>query len=238
MNDIIRTISIMPAIVSKELPPITHNRDYITKLRKWKIAHRSVTLAYDTSTNTKKCIPPPGWQHTTYSTSIFEPSKNALIQITGINSNIIVVDIDGTEHPINKNLIELCMESSKFYNKTKKGYHFFYKYSDAFPKSQSIKYENDTTNSGLDLKSTNGCVYYGTYYIGDTLVKYENLKSDDIVPIPPGLLKELQALFTKSAKPNQRKTTKYPSIITNTSNDFPSTTIIDIDTLDKLIACF
>jgi len=84
----------MPSILTKELPPITHNRDYITKLRKWKIAHRSVTLAYDTSTNTKKCIPPPGWQHTTYTTSNFEPSKNALIQITGINSNIIVVDID------------------------------------------------------------------------------------------------------------------------------------------------
>ena len=58
MNNIIRTT--MPAILTKELPPITHNRDYITKLRKWKIAHRSVSLAYDTSTNTKKCIPPPG----------------------------------------------------------------------------------------------------------------------------------------------------------------------------------
>ena len=56
--------------------------------------------------------------------------------------------------------------------------------------------------------------------------------------MPSELVKELQALFTKSTKPNQRKTVKYPSIITNTSNNFPSTTIIDIDTLDKLIACF
>ena len=229
----------MPAILTKEPPPVAqHNRDYIAKLRKWKIAHLSATLAYDTTTNTKKCIHPPGWQNTTFTHSSFQPSKNAIIQITGTNSNIIVVDIDGIEHLTNIHLITLCMASCKFYNKTKKGYHFFYKYTDAFPKSQSIKYDNDATNSGLDLKSTNGCVYYGTYYINDILVKYENLQSEDITPMPPILIKELQALFTKSNKPNQRKTAKYPNTITNTTTEFPNTTIIDIPTLDNLIACF
>jgi len=228
----------MPPILTKEQSLVTYNRDYITTLRKWKIAHLSATLSYDTTTNTKKCIHPPGWQRTTFTNSCFQPTKNAIIQITGINSNIIVVDIDGIEHPTNMHLIELCMASSKFYNKTKKGYHFFYKYTDAFSKSQSIKYDNDPTNSGLDLKSTNGCVYYGTYYIGNDLIKYENLQSEDITPMPPILTKELQALFTKSTKPNQRKTTKYPNTITNTTTDFPNTTIIDIATLDKLIACF
>ena len=47
----------MPVILTKEPPPVAqHNRDYIAKLRKWKIAHLSATLAYDTITNTTKCI--------------------------------------------------------------------------------------------------------------------------------------------------------------------------------------
>ena len=231
----------MPAIHSTDISITKHVKDYIIIIRKWKIAHKSVILAYDLTTNTKKCIHPPEWQRTTIATSTFEPLKNALLQITGINSNIIVVDIDGINHPTNQNLIILCMKSCKFYNKTKKGYHFFYKYTNVFSKSQSIKYANDPTNSGLDLKSTNGCVYYGSYKIGTDLVKYENLISEDIVPMPTELIKELTTLFTKSDKPlsTQRKTTKYPNLITNTSTNFPTnTTIIDIDTLDKLISCF
>ena len=100
------------------------------------------------------------------------------------------------------------MKHCKFFNKTKKGYHFFFQYSDIFPKSQSIKYINDPTNPGtrsvsglapgLDLKSNGGCVYYGSYYIGDSLIKYENQMATDIVPIPTILIKELQQLFDKS----------------------------------------
>lgn len=230
----------MPTIHSIDISANKHIKDYITIIRKWKIAHKSVILSYDNITNTKKCIHPPGWQLTTYPKSTFEPLKNAILQITGINSNIIVVDIDGIDHPTNQYLIILCMKSCKFYNKTKKGFHFFYQYTQLFSKSQSIKYANDTTNSGLDLKSTNGCVYYGTYNIGNNLIKYENLICEDIVPMPTELIKELQSIFTKSDKPlsNQRKTTKYPNLISNTTTDFPNTTIIDITTLDKLISCF
>lgn len=215
-------------------------RNYTKQLRKLGIAYKSVTLSYDTTTNTKKCIHPPGWQNTTISTSTFEPNKNALIQITGINSNIIVIDTDGRNHPTNKMINDLCHKHCKYINETRKGYHFFFRFTEEFAKCQSIKYLNDPEHSGLDIKSTNGCVYYGSYKIGDELVKYENLICEDIVPMPTELIKELKALFTKSDKPttNQRKTTKYPSLITNTTNNFPECTIIDIATLDKLIACF
>jgi len=223
---------------------------YITIIRKFKIAHRSVILSYDTSTNTKKCIHPLGWQKTKFQDSIYEPTKNAIIQNTGPNSNIIVIDVDGTEHPTNKIIIELCKKYCKFYNKTKKGYHFFFLFNDSFPKSQSIKYNNDPTNSGsqsapglasapgIDIKSTGGCVYYGSYYIGKTLVQYENVIAEDIIHMPLPLIKELDTIFTKSIKPNQRVTTRYPNTIKNTSSEFPKTILIDIDTLNKLLKCF
>jgi hypothetical protein len=223
---------------------------YITIIRKFKIAHRSVTLSYDTTTNTKKCIHPLGWQKTKFQDSIYEPTKNAIIQNTGPNSNIIVIDVDGTEHTTNKIIIELCKKYCKFYNKTKKGYHFFFLFNDSFPKSQSIKYNNDPTNSGsqsapglasapgIDIKSTGGCVYYGSYYIGKTLVQYENVIAEDIVELHPNVIKELQKIFTKTdTNKQQRKTSKYPNIIINTTEEFPNTTLIDIDTLNKLLMC-
>ena len=217
-----------------------HIKEYIVIIRRWKIAHKSVYLSYDETTQTKKCIHPPGWQLTTFTTSIFEPMKNAILQITGIQSNILVVDIDGTEHITNKYLIILCMKSCKFYNKTKKGYHFFYKYNNVFPKSQSIKYFNDPTNSGLDLKSTNGCVYYGSYKIGNDLIKYENILAEEIVPMPTELINELKSLFNKTNTPvaKQRITKSFHCQISNTISDFPTTTLIDIATLDKLLMCF
>jgi len=227
-------------------------KKYVNILRQWKIAHKSVILTYDTLTNTKKCIHPFGWQKNTFENSTYEPNKNALIQNTGNISNIIVVDVDGIDHPTNKLIIDICMKYCKFFNKTKKGYHFFFQYTDIFSKSQSIKYINDSTNTGsqsapglasapgLDLKSNGGCVYYGSYYIGDSIIKYENQMATDIVPIPTILIKELQQLFDKSNVNinKQRKTPKYPHTITNSTHDFPNTTVIDIDTLNKLIACF
>jgi len=56
--------------------------------------------------------------------------------------------------------------------------------------------------------------------------------------MPPALIKELQALITKSGKDTnkQRKTAKYPSIITKA--EFPEQVNIDIPTLDQLVACF
>lgn len=213
---------------------------YIKLLRKFGIAYKSITLSFDEATQTKKSIHPPGWQHTTVATSSFDYLKNAIIQITGPNSNITVIDTDGPNHKTNKMINEICQKHCKFYNKTRKGYHFFFQFNADFAKCQSIKYINDPENSGLDIKSTNGCVYYGSYKIGNDLIKYENILAEAIVPMPAELIKELKALFTKSATPvsSQRKTAKYPSLITNTTGGFPECTIVDIATLDKLISCY
>jgi hypothetical protein len=184
------------------------------------------------------CIPPPGWQHITYPKSVFNPSQNAIIQITGRDAGIIIIDIDGEQHHNNQILINICLQYCQFYNKTRKGYHFFFKYTDAFAKSHNIKYLDDPTNSGIDILSNGKCAYYGTYSINDTIIYYDNIRNDAVIDIPTTLIKELQALITKSGKSinQQRKTPKYPNIITTI--DFPEQINIDIPTLDALLTCF
>lgn len=211
---------------------------YISILRSLQIPHHSVSLSYDEITKRKVCIPPSGWQKITFSKSIFNPRQNAIIQIAGRDAGIIIIDVDGTDHPTNKIIINLCLTSCKFYNRTRKGYHFFFKYSSLMEHSHNIKYADDTTNSGLDILSNGKCAYYGSYKIGNQIITYDNILHDAIIEIPTILLKELEAIITKSGKSitNQRKTKKYPNIITRMQ--YPEHVSIDISTLDQLIACF
>lgn len=211
---------------------------YINILRQNKIPHHSVNLRYDITTSKKICIPPPGWQKLIFSNSVYNPYQNAIIQITGATANIIIIDIDGTEHPTNKLISELCLSVCKFYNRTRKGYHFFFKYSDRLAQSHNIKYADDNTNSGIDILSNGRCAYFGSYKIGSQLITYDNITHEAIIDIPSTLYKELESIINKSGKfeINQRKTKKYPNHITRT--DFPEQVSIDIPTLDQLIACF
>ena len=92
---------------------------YITILNKFRIAHQSVILTFDPITNKKVCFHPLKWQNTTYKQSKYNKTKNALIQITGKNSNIFALDIDGLENKTNQQLVKMCIDSCKFYNKTR-----------------------------------------------------------------------------------------------------------------------
>jgi hypothetical protein len=210
-------------------------QDYIQKLNQYKIPHISVTMSYDTSTNKKCCIHPYGWEKLTFEKSIYNPIKNALIQLTGKNSNIIAVDIDGLEHIVNQDLVKLCKKTCTFYNKTRKGYHFIYKYNDSFPNCRSFKYINDPSNSGFDIKSSGGCIYYGSYYINNNLIKYENIIADDIVEMPLELITEIHKILG-TTKTKSKKYINNP--ITDRTSDFPLTTLVTITTLDKLLQCF
>lgn len=75
-------------------PQLAHVRKYISILRKFGIAYKSVSLSFDETSQTKKCIHPQGWQNTTIATSSFDYLKNALIQITGPIGNTV----DGLGH--------------------------------------------------------------------------------------------------------------------------------------------
>jgi len=222
---------------------------YITILNKFKIAYQSVILTFDPITNKKVCFHPLKWQNTTYKQSKYNNKKNALIQITGNNSNIFALDIDGLENKTNQLLVKMCIDTCKFYNKTRKGYHFIFKYTDDFPKCKAYKYINDNNNSGFDIKSTNGCIYYGTYYIDKIPIKYENIKDEDIVPMPKDLIHKLYELLQmKNNKISKHKNNTLQTTISDSDNDndndndnteakFPNTTLISITILDTLLSC-
>lgn len=213
-------------------------RDYIKILDKYKIPYVSIDLSYDTTNNCKKALHPTGWQKTTFNQRKFNPAKNAIMQIMGENSGVVVIDIDGINNHTNQKFIQLCTQHSKFYNKTKKGYHFFFKWESHLPPAFNVKYKDDPENSGLDFKSTGGGLYYGSYTINNTIIKYENIIHDDILPIPKIILDELNIINNKSNNPKQRKSSNYPHKIINTTTAFPNSIIVDIITLDKLLQCF
>ena len=223
---------------------------YITILQKFKIAYQSVTLTFDPITKKKVCFHPLKWQTTTYKQSKYNKCKNALIQITGKNSNIFALDIDGLENKTNQLLVKMCLETCKFYNKTRKGYHFIYEYTDDFPKCKAYKYPNDPYESGFDIKSTNGCIYYGTYYIDKIPIKYENVLHEAIVPMPKDLIHKLYDILQvknkkiSKSKSNSKKTTLqlnsddiYTENDSITQGEFPNTTLLSINTLDTLLSC-
>jgi hypothetical protein len=217
---------------------------YITILQKFKIAHLSVVLNFDPITKTKVCFHPPKWQTTIFNQSKYNKTKNALLQITGKNSNIFALDIDGLENKTNQLLVKMCLKTCKFYNKTRKGYHFIFEYTDDFPKCKAYKYPDDPYNSGFDIKSTSGCIYYGTYYIDNIPIKYENIKHEAIVPMPKDLIHKIyEILQVKNKKISKsKKTTLQLNIAdiysdSNTQEDFPNTTLLSITTLDTLLSC-
>jgi hypothetical protein len=216
-----------------------HNKNYIELLKKYKIAHISTNLKYDLTNNRKIMIPPSGWQKTTFNNSSYDPSKNAIMQLCGSISNILVIDIDGLEHPTNKYLSTLCLQDCQFYNRTRKGYHFFFTYDPIFIDSQSIKFENDSTNSGIDLLSNNRNSLYGYYYIGNQLIKYENIKNNPIQPMTSTIKEALLEIFSRSNIPLKkgRPLKKYPNAIITLKNTFPKTSYYDIQTIDSLINC-
>ena len=229
--------------VSIPNPPMD---SYIKTLKKYKIAFLSVILKYDNITNKKVCFHPFKWQTITYNQSLYNPFKNALMCITGKNSNIVALDIDGMENETNQLLVNMCLDTCKFYNKTRKGYHFIFEYTESFPSSKGYKYPNDDNSSGFDIKSTRGCIYYGTYYINNQPIKYENIKAESIVPMPTELIDKLYELLQQKKKKtkyikiknkNNKNNDDINIICDDINEDFPNTTLLSIDTLDTLLSC-
>ena len=226
---------------------------YIKQLRKWKIVHHSVNLSYDETTGRKVCFHPNGWEKLTYINSKYMNWKNAIIQLTGSISNIVALDIDGMENDINQELTTMCLDHCKFYNKTRKGYHFIFSYTDEFPSCRGYKYIDDPTNSGFDIKSNRGCLYYGKYNIGTTIIKYENVKDDSIVPMPQALINKLNTILGNGNKKKRivknkssnnivdnNNVNEIDNVVNNNDNiiiPFPDTTTLDIRTLDLLLSC-
>jgi hypothetical protein len=223
--------------------------EYINIIRQYKIVHHSVNITYDNATQRKVCYPPPAWQKLTFERSCFKPFMNSIIQLTGTPSNIIAIDIDGLNNPINQLLNTLCQETCLFYNKTRKGYHYIYQYTDLLP-STNYKYPNDPECAGLDIQSNGKCIYYGSYKMGSTIVKYENIKHEAIVPIPDSIINFINNLpstgdtSSSNDKPLLKqkgkiikKNPNIQPVVRITSNEFPCHTRLSCETIEKLISC-
>jgi len=223
--------------------------EYINIIRQYKIVHHSVNITYDNATQRKVCYPPPAWQKLTFESSCFKPFMNSIIQLTGESSNIIAIDIDGLNNTINKILNNLCQETCLFYNKTRKGYHYIYQYTEHLP-SSNYKYPNDPESAGLDIQSNGKCIYYGSYKMGTTIIKYENIKNEAIVPIPESIItfiKNLPGTGNSCSSSNNdklkqkckiiKKNPNIQPIVRIISNQFPSHTRLSCETIEKLISC-
>lgn len=216
--------------------------DYIKILTKFKIAYHSLDIGFDTKTMSKTCKPPSNWNKLTFKNSVYNSKMNSIIQLTGKPSGIIAIDVDGDQNEYNKQLISLCIEHCKFYNKTRKGYHFIFKYTNELDNNHNYKYPNDQYNSGVDIQATGKCIFYGSYKISDQIIKYENIIHQDIVDLPESVRKLLATIAEVCTNTGKKKTTAKPNIHTNilnseTTSNFPSATYLDCDSIDKLLNC-
>lgn len=109
----------------------------------------SIDLSYDSEKGKKICKYVPQWGNQTK--SLYDANKNSLYIITGKISGITVIDIDYEE--MCKELVELCKSTCKLFCKTKKGYHFYFKYTD------KLRSKTKSGELGYDIQSDNKIVY-------------------------------------------------------------------------------
>jgi hypothetical protein len=113
------------------------------------IIYGSVDLSWNSETGKKECKNVPLWGGQTE--SLYDKEKNSLYIITGKISGITVIDID-YEYKCTE-LLELCKKSCKLICKTRKGHHFYFKYTD------KIKSVTMSTKLGYDIQSDRKIIY-------------------------------------------------------------------------------
>lgn len=119
--------------------------------------------------------------------------------ITGKKSNITVIDIDDMTVPHNVELSALCDRHCKLIQETKKGRHYFFKYTPAFTDKNSkklkfdIKTESSTSNPGLIM------VAPSWYKIGEQQYDYKFI-TPLVAPeeMPLEVINKIQSLITKN----------------------------------------
>ena len=123
------------------------------------------------------------WKHIT--TTQYNPGKNALALLTGQKSGITAIDLDNPNNIHNKILLQL-MTNCNFIVKTKKGFHYIFKYTD--------KIETDINEiAKIDIRNDKAILYASPtrLLVDDTVVC-----SYDIIKCPDG--NELQELSNEA----------------------------------------
>ena len=73
--------------------------------------------------------------------------------VCGKESGVSVIDIDEPELEHNKEIIEICNEESNCYVKTRKGFHFYFKYNPI------LKTVNGEDGHSIDIRNDGGIIY-------------------------------------------------------------------------------
>jgi len=113
----------------------------------------------------------------------------AHLLITGKKSNVSVIDIDDPNAPHNKELMALCEKQCNLIQRTRKGYHYIFKYTDKLKTTTNAK-------MGVDCRNDDACLIVepSTYEYDDEIYKYEIIKKpkpdQDINEINDEILKK------------------------------------------------
>lgn len=141
-----------------------------------KCIYNSMTITFN---NGKKQISPPTeWQKNKISQ--YDATKNGLFIQTGIISDMFVIDIDDMTIKEAKQLYDLCIDHCKMTIKTRKGYHFYYKYDPSFSINSTFR------KYGFDIRSNNGMIICPpSYYIDIFNNRYEYIfiKNEGIIQV-------------------------------------------------------
>jgi hypothetical protein len=145
-------------------------------------------------------------------------NKNASCQLLlcGKSSNITAIDFDDIENPLYKDLLFLCDKQCNFIQKTRKGYHYIFKYTDKLKTSVG-------TNILIDIRNDNSVLIVEPtqYEIDGKIHKYYFVKKPNIKEEINEITNEIIEKFIelKGFKPNKEINEKIKEITKISNKD-------------------
>jgi hypothetical protein len=124
----------------------------------------------------------------------FDKKANGQAILTGRKSGITAIDIDDPTLEHNKKLMQMCEKECNLIQRTKKGYHYIFKYTDRIRTSS-----NDSIK--IDVRNDNALLYVepSNYTYKNNRYKYEFItlptEEEDIKPITDEILNYYYSLF-------------------------------------------
>lgn len=124
----------------------------------------------------------------------FDLKLNGQALLTGQKSGITAIDIDDPTLEHNKKLMEMCESYCNLIQRTKKGYHYIFKYTDKLRTTTNEKLK-------LDVRNDNALLYVepSNYTYKNNRYKYEFItiptEDEDIKPITDDILNYYFSLY-------------------------------------------
>lgn len=203
--------------MSKETNP------FIETLTRLHVSYGSCKIIWDTKKNQKKPIFKNKWD------SAYDASLSGAFVKTGPESNICVIDLDDMESKSCQTLQKMCDDCCNLKVKTRKGYHYYFKYNENF------KATNHCNEHHFDIQSSNAIVFCppSSYNDGEGntikyICQYVPDENQELNEMSDELQKQLVDYITsKNSKMIKKIMDKKPKTIKNKSIDIEMNEIID-----------